>query len=133
MNEQSDLQYRCTLIQYSKADLLGCIEDALEQMIASRNWKTYLTSFDLFHVFSLKKKMSSLRNELDNDLSDLDDSILYNKKVGMTSAVVCYNAALNHYKNDIVFLFDFCRKDIPHMTGNGLDTFNALTYGGQVS
>lgn len=133
MKEQSELQYRCTLIQHSKTDLLGCIEDALEQMIASRNWKTYFTSFDLLHVFRLKKKMNALRAELANDLESLEDSVLYNKKVGMIAAVTSYNTILNHYKKDIIFLFDFCRKDISHMANSGLDTFNALTYGGQVS
>ncbi|EBY9763930.1 hypothetical protein D5W64_12525 [Salmonella enterica subsp. enterica serovar Saintpaul] len=133
MKEQSELQYRCTLIQHSKADLLGCIEDALEQMIASRNWKTYLTSFDFFHIIRIKKRMNSLRNELSNDLNDLDDFILHNKKVRMSAAITSYNTILNHYKKDIIFLFDFCRKDISHMTDSGLDTFNALTYGGQVS
>lgn len=133
MQEQSEIQYIAQLAKNSKTDLLGCIEDALEQMIKSRNWKTYLTSLDLFTVLRLKYRMKEVAKNIEKLFEELTETLHHADCKSIIPIIHMYNVYLDFYKWDIVKLFEFCRKDIPHLTGHGEETFNALTYGGRIS
>lgn len=130
--KDTEAQYLAKLAYQSAHDLSDCIDDAVKQMIESRNWKTYLTTGDLFTVLYLKGSMKRFKEQVGNTFQ------LYLYKGDschertLEIIVDTYNNLLQRYGDKIVTLFDFCRNDVPHLSGNGRESFNALTYGGYI-
>lgn len=130
--KETEAQYLARLAYHSAHDLLDCIDDAVKQMIESRNWKTYLTTLDLFTVLHLKARMNTFKKAVGNNFElYIYNGDKYNDRV-LEYIVNFYNDLIREFRKDIINLFNFCRKDVPHLTGNGEESFLALTYGGYI-
>lgn len=130
--KESETQYLARLAYHSAHDLLDCVDDAIKQMIESRNWKTYLTTGDLFTVLYLKASMKRFKEQVGNTfhLYTVRGDNCHERTLEIM--VDCYNNLLQRYREKIIVLFDFCRNDVPHLAGNGKESFLALTYGGYI-